>query len=291
MKLNKLTLLLTLTTTLMVTACSNNAANNGNSSPSPTVSSSGAKQTVVKVATSSVPFPALYNIDDKGNTSGYVVDYFKILEERLPEYKFQYEPADINGQLIGTETGKYDIAGWVWFKNAERQEKYVFSEPFGYSPTVLTTKKERNDIHSLDDVVNKKLVPMTPNSGLRSIILEYNRQHPGKEIAITDVDKFTIAGDLKMVASGQYDVDYKNLAQVEAVNKELNLGLKVAAVITKEPIYFLFNKKQGELAEKIGKITKELKENGTLSKLSEKWYGFDVYKDTTEIQQYLTRGN
>lgn len=298
MKSAKFVLFLTLAFVLIITGCgksTDKAASGSAPSPqasgasSPQASSAAVEQEVVKIVTNNqVPFPKFYNIDANGNTSGYIVDYYKLLEERLPEYKFEYEAADFNGQLIGTETGKYDIAGFVWFKNKEREDKFVFSEPFGYSLTVLAVKNDRNDIHSLDDVVGKKLVPMAPNSGLRGIVLEYNRQHPGKEFKLTDVDKWTIAGDLQSVASGQYDVDFKNLTQFEAVNEELKLGLKIASLVTKEPAYFLFNKNKPELAEKFGKVTKELIEDGTLPKLSEKWFGFDHFKALEEIQQQLS---
>jgi L-cystine transport system substrate-binding protein len=290
MKSSKLIVILTVAMALLlVSACSNN---NNSSNDAPTNSNANsAAPTVVKVSIPSVPFPGFNNIDANGKQTGYNVDYLELLEQKLPEYKFDYETVDYQAMLIGTDTGKYDLAASVWFKNAEREQKYIYNHEYGYSLTVLATKEDRNDIQTLDDLVGKKIVPFVPTSGLRSIILEYNRNHQGAEITIEDIDKSTVAGDLKQVASGKYDVDYKNLSQVQAVNKELDLGLKVAGIVSKESAHFIFNKNKAEFAQRVEDVTKELIADGTLSELAVKWFGYDFFLPIEEIQQQFLSNN
>ncbi|GCL72877.1 hypothetical protein PN4B1_28040 [Paenibacillus naphthalenovorans] len=259
----------------------------GNASD-PNASSSSPKSgpQVVKVALNSVPVPLFSFLDENNKPAGFIIDYLRELEKKLPEYKFEYESVDNEGQLIGTDSGKYAFAANFWFKNPEREKKYLYPEhAFGYAITALVVRQDRNDIKTLDDLVGKKLVPMSPVSGFRYILKDYNLRHPGKEIKIEDVDKTTHAEDLKLVDSGRYDAHLINVNQFEDVMKKLNLNVKIGGVISKEPVYFIFNKNQTELAQKVDAKTVELIEDGTLSKYSEQWFKVDVFKSLEYVQQ------
>ncbi|UKS26072.1 transporter substrate-binding domain-containing protein [Paenibacillus sp. HWE-109] len=241
---------------------------------------------VVKAALNTVPVPLFSFLDEKNQPAGFIIDYLKELEKKLPEYKFEFESVDNEGQLIGTDTGKYAFAANFWFKNPEREKKYLYpQQEFGYSITGLAVKPDRDDIKTLDDLVGKKLVPMSPVSGFRYILKDYNLKHPGKEIKVEDVDKTTPADDLKLVESGKYDAHLLNINHFEDAVKKLNLNLKIGGVISKEPVYFIFNKNQTELAQKVDAATTELIKDGSLSKLSEKWFKVDVFKSLEFVQQ------
>jgi L-cystine transport system substrate-binding protein len=241
---------------------------------------------VVKAVLNTTPVPRFSYLDENNKSVGFIPDYLEELQKRLPEYRFEYDLADNEGQLVGTDTGKYAFAANFWFKNPEREKKYLYPEQeLGYSITVLAVKSNRDDIKTLDDLVGKKLVPMTPVSGFRYIIKDYNLNHPGREIVIEDVDKSSQAEDLKLVDSGKYDAHFLNLVHFEDVMKKLNLDLKVGGIISKEPVYLLFNKNQTELAAKVDAVTKEMIADGTLPKLSEKWFGVDVYQNLDYIKQ------
>lgn len=273
--------------TTNTTASKSGAANSASPSASSTASPAAtAAPKVIKAVLNTVPVPLFSYLDDKNQPAGFMIDYLKELEKKLPQYKFEYDSADNEGQLIGTDSGKYAFAANFWFKNPEREKTYLYpQQEFGYSITALAVKSNRNDIKTLDDMVGKKLVPMTPVSGFRYILKDYNLNHPGREIKIEDIDKTTPADDLKLVDSGKYDAHFINVVHFEDVMKKLNLDLKVGGVISKEPVYLLFNKKQTELAKTIDAATSELIKDGTLPKLSEKWFKVDVFQSLEYVQQ------
>src|SRR4051812_18398649 len=123
MKSSKLLFILTIVMVFVISACSSNNNNSGNTSNAD--SSSTTEPTTVKISIPSVPFPGFNNIDTNGVQTGYNVDYLELLEQKLPQYKFEYETVDYQAMLIGTDTGKYALAASVWFKNPEREEKYI----------------------------------------------------------------------------------------------------------------------------------------------------------------------
>jgi len=240
---------------------------------------------VIRIAINNVPNPPYYFQNDSGQEVGYTVDYYKELEKKLPEYTFEYDYVDKEAQIIGVDTGKYALTGNL-FKNPEREQKFHFAgKEFGYLITSLIVKKDRTDIQSLTDMAGKKLAPLPIADALRSIINDYNKAHSGQEIVIEDIEKFVVADSLNIVADGKVDAAFLNVNQFEEANKKMNLDLKVGGIVSKEPIYLMYNKQQQELANKIDKATQELLEDGTLSKIAEQWIGVDFFKDIESVNE------
>jgi len=274
-------ILFILTVGLLITAtgCSKQSS----SAPA---SDGNASKKVITIAINNLPNPPFSYVDEKNQPIGYTIDYLKELQKKLPEYEFKYDAVDSNSMLLGVDSGKYAFTANYYFKNPEREKKYLFaSSEYGYSVTALVTKTARNDIKTLDDLVGKKLVPTTPNSGLLYILKDYNLKHPDKQINIELIDAITTADGLKYVDSGAYDAYYVNAHNFDDTNSKLKLDLKIAGVISKEPVWILFNQNQTELEQKIDKATKELIDDGTLPKLAEKWFKVDFFKSLDYIKQ------
>lgn len=243
-------------------------------------------KTIVKVGVSNDITPPFWYADSNNKPIGYDIDYLNELEKKLPEYKFEYEWGDEEAQLLATENGNYAFTLGFFFKTPERAQKFLYPEnAFGYSVTALITKTDRNDIKSLDDMVGKKFPPVSASGGLRSILNSYNTQHLDKQLTLESIDKPSTADNLKAVADGKADAIFLNMVTFDAANKKLNLPLKVGGVVSKEPVYLVFNKKQTELAKKIDAATVELTKDGTLSKLAEKWFKVDFFQGLDYINQ------
>ncbi|WP_144461246.1 transporter substrate-binding domain-containing protein [Siminovitchia fortis] len=241
---------------------------------------------VVKVAISDEVNPPFLYADEKNEPIGYDMDYMKEIEKKLPDYKFEYIWGEEESNLVGVDTGKYDFAINWFFKNPERQEKFLYPEhEFGYSLTALVTKKDRDDIKALDDMVGKKFPPVSPSGGLRAILNSYNDQHPDNPLTLESMDSPSNAENLKMVDKGKADAMFINVTTFNEIQKELNLDLKIAGIISKEPIYTVYSKENADLAKEIDQATVELTEDSTLSKLAEKWFGVDFFQDLEYINE------
>lgn len=241
---------------------------------------------VIKVAISDEVNPPFLYADDDNNPIGYDMDFLAEVEKRLPEYTFEYIWGEEETNLVGVDTGKYDFAINWFFKNPEREEKFLYpEEEFGYSLTALITKTDRNDIKTLDDMVGKKFPPMSPSGGLRTILNGYNEQNPDNPLTIESMDSPSNAENMKLVDKGQADAIFLNVTTFNAVQEELNLDLKVSGIVSKEPVWIVYSKDHTELAKKIDEITVELIEDGTLPELAEKWFDVNFFEDLDYINE------
>lgn len=223
--------------------------------------------------------------DENGDVVGYEVDVIKAVDELIPEYSFAIELVEGDSTQIGLETGKYALVGGGLYKTPERVEKYLIPDAItGVSLINIYVREDDDTIKSLADLVGKKVVPVSPNGGIFNLLTEYNTAHPDAQITIETAEGVSVADRYKSVDSGEYDalVLPNNLGFNEI---KAELGLKVKAVETPVRVngtYFALAKDQTDLAAKVETALKTLRENGTLSELSVKWYGVDTIPFFTE---------
>ncbi|WP_042352097.1 transporter substrate-binding domain-containing protein [Bacillus massiliigorillae] len=242
---------------------------------------------IVKVALSDEVNPPFLYTDDKNDPVGYDIDYLKEVEKKLDgKYEFDYQFGEEEGNLIGVSTNKFDFAINWFFKNPEREAKFLYGNPeYGYSMTALITRKDTNDIKTFEDLKGKKLAPMAPSGGLRTILNSYNEKNPKTAVEIETIEHPSNADNLKGLVAGKYDAVFLNVSTFDAIQKELNLDIKVGGIVSKEPVHIVYNKKNEELQKAINEATKELEKEGTLSKLAEKWFDVDFFQDLNYINQ------
>lgn len=245
----------------------------------------GVKVRTVKVAYDQASKPISY-IDDKGNPTGYDVEVMKLVDELLPEYKFEYVGTTSDDLLIGVEQGKYQVGVKNAFFTQERTEKFIFPKEFlGLSSAGLVLRKEDEGIKTLADFASKgySLAPIAANNAQYTIIDEYNKANPNNKVKLQAGDAFTVdvvqwvneeRVDGGVMIEGPFkqqvladDGAYHNLKD-EVVYNEF-------AVIKTWP---LFNKKEQEFADAYDKAIAQIKEQKKTSELSKEFYGRDLFE-------------
>lgn len=240
-------------------------------------------KTVVKTVISGTEAPLSW-VDEKGEKHGYEYDVLLEVNKRLKDYQLDIQAVPPETQDVMMESGDAKVATGGYFKNAQREQNFLLPEsPIGASSLmVYVLKGNENKYNSFEDVVkaNLKLVPLTPNGGAYRIVDEWNKKHGNllKEIPVQS--GVSAAERVKGLKEGQYDVLIipNNLGVEELAAKQ---GVELAAI--KEPIkvnatYVVVNKKEEKLAGEINEALKELRADGTLAKISTKWYKDDLLK-------------
>lgn len=266
-----LTAILILSLITLLTACSGSISGSGNSGSS--------KTKTVQVAVPTAEKPLSYS--ENGKLTGYEVEILQQLDKKIKKFKFNIQSVSSNAQQVGLDTGKYDLIAEGFFSNPVRQEKYLIpDENDGASLIKIYTNEANKQISSLEDLSGKKLAPVDANGGMFNILTQYNKDNPSKKITILTSDTgLSMADKLKQVASGKYDalISPSNLGQADII-KQLGLKIHISEPVKVIPTYFLLSKKNTALKKEVDKALKTLKEDGTLSKLSLKYYNEDVFQ-------------
>lgn len=262
----------------------------------PCCAASKSKKSKTKVRTinvahtvTNVPYDFL---DEKGNADGFEIAVLKAVDELLPEYEFKFHGVSDEELLIGTESGKYQVGTKGAWITDERKKKFLIpSNPLAASVIGIAFRAENADqIKDLESFAkfSGKLIPISPQSAQFSVIQDFNEKHPANQIKLVPSDVFDIADSYLWVLEGRYDAYFVlKLSFEKNVLKETGpyhqFAEKLSYVPYKGiPTWPLFNKKETELAAAYDKAVQTLKENGTISALSLKYFGEDVFNFVTE---------
>ena len=226
-------------------------------------------------------------LDEKGNADGFEIAVLKAVDELLPEYEFKFHGVSDEELLIGTESGKYQVGTKGAWITEERKKKFLIPQnPLAASVIGIAFRKENeNQIKDLESFAkfSGKLIPISPQSAQFSVIQDFNEKHPSNQIKLVPSDVFDIADSYLWVLEGRYDAYFVlKLSYEKNVLKETGpyhqFADKLSYVPYKGiPTWPLFNKKETELAAAYDKAVQTLKENGTISALSQKYFGEDVF--------------
>ena len=227
-------------------------------------------------------------VNEKGESDGFEVAVLKAIDEILPQYEFKFVPTADDDLLIGVETGKYDIGIKGAWSTAERRKKFVFPKNgIGASVIGLAFRTENADkIKDIDSFAafSGKLVPIAPQSAQYAVVEDYNKSHADHQIKLVPSDVFIINDAYQWVLEGRYDAFFDLKVSfasnvTDAKGQYHALAGKISYVPYKGiPTWPLFNKNDQALADAYDKAFETLKANGTITKISEKYFGEDVFK-------------
>lgn len=238
---------------------------------------------VVKTVISGTEAPLSW-VDEKGEKHGYEYDVLLEVNKRLKNYQLDIQAVPPETQDVMMESGDAKVATGGYFKNAQREKNFILPEnPIGASSLmVYVTKGNETKYKNLEDVIKagKKIVPLTANGGAYRVVTEWNKKHGNllKEIPVQS--SVSVAERIKSIKEGQYDayIIPNNLGVEDLAAKQGVTLVALAEPIQVNATYVLVNKKEDKLAGEINEALKSLREDGTLAKISTKWYKDDLLK-------------
>jgi L-cystine transport system substrate-binding protein len=213
---------------------------------------------------------------------GYEPELLKAINAKLPQYKFEMEGAADIAQETGLVTGKYDMVTGGYYKSAAREKQFLIPEnPLGASLMKIYALKASN-INSMKDLVGKNIVPVTAGGGVFKFVTQWQKDNPDSKIDIsTSSAGIPYPNRLNEIQTGKYDalILPSNLGE-QAVIDNQKLDIKASEPVSINNTYVLIHKSDENqaLLSDVNKTLKELREDGTLDKLSQKWFGEEVGK-------------
>ena len=244
-------------------------------------------KTSVKLVLASTERPLSW-ADENGKLQGYEYDIWQEVNKNLKDYHLDIQAVPPETQDVMMESGDAKVASGGYYRTPRREKDYIVPKtPIGVSSVMVYMSKDNaQKYHSLEDVIKGggKLVPNTPNGGIYKVLTDWNAAHDNimKEVPIQD--GLTPAERITSLKNGQYDaLVYPNNLGVEDIAKAMNF--EIAALdkpIKVNETVVIVNKNEQKLADEIEAALEKLSKDGTLQKISEKWYHrnlFDQLKD------------
>ncbi len=280
------------TLALGLTACGSSSTTSSSSDSS---TASSGDVTVINAVTGGTPKPYI-TIDEDNNFSGYDIEVLKAVFEKLPQYELNLQSADFTSLFSGLQAGNYQLAVNNFSYNEDRAESYYFSYPYDEIKYVFIQRKGDEPLTSLQDAADRGYkIEAGAGVNVTNAIEKWNEENPDSQIEIvyTEQDQsvtfehiqdgtsdFRI-DDLPIYQSYQEEFGFDGLEYTELSEEE------TAKISTALDAYFLFPKdEKGEaLREDVNEALKELREDGTLEKLSEEFFGANQVPSADKFEE------
>ena len=233
------------------------------------------KKTKIRVGTSASYIPWAFQENDE--VKGFEIDVWKEIAERN-KYELEFKLGQFSGLVGMLDAGEIDTVAHQMSITPEREEKYYFSEPYAYSFYDLFVAED-SEFQTKEDLKGKKVGCWLGGNGeatLRQINEEYNLG-----LDIVTFDGASIEQELLI---GRLDALWQGEIKTKTVIEDNDLTIrqlneKLVYEINAYP--FRKDEEGQKLVEEISQAIKAMREDGTLQKLSEKW--FDI--DTTQPEE------
>ncbi len=257
-----------------------------------TASAESTEVTTIKAATSGTTNPYT-TIGDDGVNTGYDIEVLKAIFDRLPQYELEFVTTDFGSIFEGTLSGAYDIAVNNFSYNAQRAESYLYSYPYDEISYVWITKNGNNDINSFETAAGKSTVQQSGVS-ITVAIERWNEENPDKKIDLSYSEQETSV-TMQQIEDGAVDFGIIDLAMYVAYQDIYEYDIQAtdlseedtAKIAENNYAYYLFAYDHEELRDEVNEVLKELKEDGTLAKISEEWFGRDTSPDESQFESTL----
>ena len=206
--------------------------------------------------------------DSSDTLVGYDVEVSRAIAEKLG-VEPEYVESDWDSLFAGLDAGRYDMVCNGVEVTEERAKTYAFTTPYGYIHTALAVRKDNTDITSFEDLKGK-----TTANSLASTYMELAESYGA---TVQGID--TLEETIQLLTAGRIDAtlnadvsfyDYLNVhpdADFKLVAQTAEASHVAIPVLKSEDTAYL---------DTLNTAIEELRADGTLKTLSEKYFGQDI---------------
>jgi cystine transport system substrate-binding protein len=222
---------------------------------------------VITVGTEGTYRPFTFHESGSGDLTGYDVEVMEAVAEELG-VDVEFQETQWDAIFAGLEAGRFDVIANQVSITDERKAAYDFSAPYTVSPGVIVVADGDRGIDSFDDLQGK-----TTAQSLTSNWYEL-AQDSGANVEAVE----GWAQSVTLLKQGRVDATINDkLTFLDYQQTEGDTGLEIAAETTDEARNaFAFRKGSDSLVAAVDTALADLRADGTLAEISEKYFGADV---------------
>lgn len=218
-------------------------------------------------------FPPMgYRVAD-GTLVGFDIDAAEELGKRLG-IKIVWQPTAWDGVIHSLNSKKFDCIWNGMTITEERAQKVNFTKPYILDGQVAVVRFGETRFSSFTDLGNAKVGAQKGSSAIKAI-----EKLPAKPAVVkeyTDNPKALLDLEAKRIDAVIID----NVTGRDAISKRVGKYKTLPGFISKEPFGVAFRKADGDLLKVVQKTIDEMVADGTMAKLSRKWFAEDITDPT-----------
>ncbi|MCH4208809.1 transporter substrate-binding domain-containing protein [Bifidobacterium sp.] len=230
----------------------------------------------ITVATGNDGNPFCY-MDTNGKLTGYDVAIMNAVGDKLKQYyKFTFMPSDFPTSLTNLASGKAQIAAYEYEVNDQRKAKFTYGTvgTTKWDTLIISDPKNGPVYQSFDELKGKKVYATTATNQA-AMAETYLKSHPDAFKLVYGT--YTNEQTVQAIASGAVDATLAPQYNLDLFNSQLKAGFKGSdGPVHKSAAYLLFQKNADKtLMDRVNKAMQEIKDDGTMKKLSVQYLGAD----------------
>ena len=207
--------------------------------------------------------------DESDTLVGYDVEVSRAIAEKLG-VEPEYVESDWDSLFAGLDAGRYDLVCNGVEVTDERAKTYDFTTPYGYIHTALAVRKDNEDITTFEDLNGK-----TTANSLASTYMELAESYGA---TVQGID--TLEETIQLLTAGRIDATLNaDVSFYDYLNVHPDADFKLVAQ-TEDASHVAIPVRKGDdsasLLEAINTAIEELRADGTLKALGEKYFGQDI---------------
>ncbi|WP_079911690.1 transporter substrate-binding domain-containing protein [Paenibacillus sp. 32352] len=215
---------------------------------------------------------APYNfLNDKKEVDGYDADIAKNIAQKLG-VQAEFITGEFSGLIEGLQRDKYDVLISQVTITDDRKKTMDFSIPYIKNSVNVVVKGDNNTIKAIEDFKGKKI----------GVGLGTNDEKYLRDTVMPKVGNFEIATYNDVITSltdlntGRIDATINNMFALKPIIDKNKLNMKAVGEPIKEDFAGVAMRKNNpELLDAVNKALNDMKDDGTLKQIHQKWFGVD----------------